>query len=47
MDEHDRVLFSILSRQGLSQSVHRSKRELREYLLRYLKKYSENPRPFT
>jgi transposase len=39
--------FSILSRQGLSQSVHRSKRELKEYLLRYLKKYSENPRPFT
>lgn len=39
--------FSILSRQGLSQSVHRSKRELKEYLLRYLNKYSENPRPFT
>lgn len=39
--------FSILSRQGLTQSVHRSKRELKEYLLRYLKKYSENPRPFT
>ena len=39
--------FSILSRQGLSQSVHRSKRELKQYLLRYLKKYSENPRPFT
>lgn len=39
--------FSILSRQGLSQSIHRSKKELKEYLLRYLKKYSENPRPFT
>jgi len=39
--------FSILSRQGLTQSVHRSKRELKEYLLRYLKKYSEHPRPFT
>jgi len=39
--------FSILSRQGLAQSVHRSKRELKEYLLRYLQKYSENPRPFT
>jgi len=39
--------FSILSRQGLTQSVHRSKRELKEYLLRYLKKYSENPKPFT
>jgi hypothetical protein len=39
--------FSLLSRQGLSQSVHRSKRELKEYLLRYLKKYSENPQPFT
>lgn len=39
--------FSILSRQGLAQSVHRSKRELKQYLHRYLKKYSENPRPFT
>ena len=39
--------FSILSRQGLTQSVHRSKRELKQYLLRYLKKYSENPKPFT
>jgi transposase len=35
--------FSILSRQGLPQNVHRSKRELREYL----KKHSEFPRPFT
>ena len=39
--------FSILTRQALTQSVQRSKRELKELLLRYLNKYSENPRPFT
>jgi transposase len=39
--------FSILTRQALTQSVQRSKRELKELLLRYLSKYSENPRPFT
>lgn len=39
--------FSILTRQALTQSVQRSKRDLKEFLLRYLKKYSENPRPFT
>ena len=39
--------FSILTRQALTQSVQRSKRDLKEFLLRYLKKYSENPKPFT
>src|SRR6267378_2451813 len=39
--------FSILTKQALTQSVHRSKKELKDFLLRYLKKYSENPTPFT
>lgn len=39
--------FSILSRQALTQSVQRSKKDLKDLLLRYLKKYSENPTPFT
>jgi hypothetical protein len=39
--------FSILTRQALTQSVHRSKKELKEFLIRYLKQYSEHPTPFT
>src|SRR6202167_5961921 len=39
--------FSILTRQALTQSVHRSEKELKDFLLGYLKKYSENPTPFT
>jgi transposase len=39
--------FSILSKQALTQSVQRSKKDLKEFLLRYLKKYSQNPTPFT
>jgi hypothetical protein len=39
--------FSILTRPALTQSVHRSKNDLKEFLIRYLKKYSENPTPFT
>ena len=39
--------FSILTRQALTQSVHRSKKDLKDFLHRYLKKYSENPTPFT
>ncbi len=39
--------FSILTRQALTHSVHRSKKDLKEFLLRYLDKYSENPTPFT
>lgn len=39
--------FSILTRQALTQSVQRSKKDLKEFLLRYLNKYAENPTPFT
>jgi transposase len=39
--------FSILTRQALTQSVHRSRKELKDFLLRYLEKYKENPTPFT
>jgi len=39
--------FSILTRQALTQSVQRSKKDLKDFLLRYLNKYSENPTPFT
>jgi transposase len=39
--------FSILTRQALTQSVQRSKKDLKDFLLRYLKRYSENPTPFT
>jgi hypothetical protein len=39
--------FSIQTRQGLTQSVHRSKKDLKDFLHRYLKKYSEDPTPFT
>jgi transposase len=39
--------FSILTRQALTQSVQRSKKDLKDLLIRYLKKYSENPTPFT
>jgi hypothetical protein len=39
--------FSILTRQALTQSVQRSKKELKDFLLLYLKKYRQNPTPFT
>jgi transposase len=39
--------FSILTRQALTQSVQHSKKDLKDFLHRYLKKYSENPTPFT
>ena len=39
--------FSILTRQALTHSVQRSKKDLKDFLIRYLKKYSENPTPFT
>jgi transposase len=39
--------FSILTRQALTQSVQRSKKDLKDLLIRYLTKYSENPTPFT
>lgn len=39
--------FSILTRQALTQSVQRSRKDLKDFLLRYLDQYSENPTPFT
>ncbi len=39
--------FSILTRQALTHSVQRSKKDLKDLLIRYLKKYSEHPTPFT
>src|SRR5712691_9924365 len=38
--------FGILTRQALTHSVQRAKKDLKDLLLRYLKKYSENPKPF-
>ncbi len=38
--------FSILGKQGLSQSVHSSKRQLKEFLLNYIAQNNENPKPF-
>ncbi len=38
--------FSILGKQGLSQSVHTSKRPLKEFLLDYIAHKNENPTPF-
>ena len=37
--------FSILGKQGLSQSVHTSKRQLKEFLLDYIAHKNENPTP--
>jgi transposase len=38
--------FSILGKQGLSQSVHTSKRQLNEFLLSYIAHNNQNPKPF-
>jgi transposase len=38
--------FSILGKQALSQSVHTSKHQLKEFLLDYIARHNENPRPF-
>src|SRR5271157_5437521 len=38
--------FSILGKQGLSQSVPTAKKQLKEFLLDYLARNNENPRPF-
>ena len=38
--------FSILGKQGLSQCVHTSKRQLRDFLLDYIAHKNENPTPF-
>lgn len=39
--------FSILTKQALTHSVQRSKKDLKDFLLRYLNNYSQNPTPFT
>jgi transposase len=38
--------FSILGKQGLSQSVHTSKSQLKEFLLNYVAQNNKNPKPF-
>ena len=38
--------FSMLGKQALSQSVHTSKRQLKEFLLDYIKHRNQNPKPF-
>ena len=38
--------FSILTRQGLQQSVHRSKQELKQYLEQYIGHYNQSCSPF-
>ncbi len=38
--------FSILTRQGLQQSVHRSKQELRQYLKQFIAHYHQSSSPF-
>jgi transposase len=40
------VFFSILGKQGLSQSVHTTKRELKEFLLDFIARNNQNPKPF-
>jgi transposase len=39
--------FSILGRQGLSQSVHRSKQQLKDFLVKFIANYNESCQPFT
>lgn len=39
--------FSILSKTGLSQSVHRSKQQLKDFLLKFLAHYNDSCQPFT
>ena len=38
--------FSILTRRGLQQSVHRSPRQLKEYLLEFIDHYNQTCSPF-
>jgi transposase len=38
--------FSILTRQGLSQSVHQSKRQLKDFLVQYINTYNQRCTPF-
>ncbi len=39
--------FSILSKRALSHSVHRSKRDLKQFLLKFIAHYNESCQPFT
>jgi transposase len=39
--------LSILSKTGLSQSVHRSKQQLKDFLLKFLANYNDSCQPFT
>jgi transposase len=39
--------FSILSKTGLSQSVHRSKQQLKDFLVRFIANYNQSCEPFT
>lgn len=39
--------FSILSKTGLSQSVHRSKQQLKDFLVKFIANYNESCQPFT
>jgi len=39
--------FSILSKTGLSQSVHRSKQQLKDFLVRFITNYNQSCGPFT
>src|SRR5271157_2621168 len=39
--------FSILSKRGLAQSVHRSKQQLKDFLLKFLTHYNDSCQPFT
>jgi transposase len=39
--------FRILTKRTLTQSAQRSRKDLKDLLLRYVKKYSQNPTPFT
>jgi DDE superfamily endonuclease len=40
------VFLSMVGKQGLSQSVHTSKRELKEFLLDFIARNNENSKPF-
>jgi transposase len=39
--------FSILSKRGLSHSVHRSKQDLKQFLVKFITNYNESSQPFT
>ncbi|HEV2418531.1 MAG TPA: IS630 family transposase [Terriglobia bacterium] len=39
--------FSILGKQGLSQSVHHSKQQLKDFLVKFIANYNQSSQPFT